>query len=127
MPYLNPPLVQKHTELLMAYFGVLGFARPLEQLVVHTVPLQSLLYWLSKPKGANLVEPTIPAGSTDTALTYWALAIAVSREMLYKEKSPLVGVGIVYTPPYLPRIPFSATYMHPNEWQSAVSGTGENA
>ena len=27
----------------------------------------------------------------------------------------------MYTPPYLPRVAFSATYMHLNEWHSAAS------
>ena len=107
--------------MLMAYFGALGFARPVEQLGLHTVPLPSLLYWLSKPKGANLVEASIPAGNTDMALAYRSMAIAVSREMLYKDKCPLVGVGLVYMPPYLPWIAFSAAYMHLNEWHSATS------
>ena len=48
------------------------------------------------------------------------MAIAVSGEMLYKEKCSLVGVGLVYMPPYLSRIPFSATYMHLNEWHSTA-------
>ena len=80
-----------------------------------------LLYWLSKPKGANLVEASIPAGNTNMALAYRSMAIAVSGEMLYKDKCPLVGVGLVYIPPYLPRIAFSAAYMHLNEWHSATS------
>ena len=98
--YLSPPLIEKHTESLM-------------------VP--SILYWLSKPKGPNLVESTVPADSTDTAFSYRALAIAVTREMFYREGSPLVGVGLVYRPSYIPTIPFSATYMHLNEWHSATS------
>ena len=66
------------------------------------------------------MEASIPAGNTDMALAYRSMAIAVSGEMLYKDKCPLVGVGLVYTPPYLSRIPFSAAYMH-LEWHSAAS------
>ena len=77
------------------------------------VPLPSLQYWLSMPR-ANLVEASLPAGNTEMAFAYRSMAIAVSGEAL-KDKCPLVGVGLVYTPPYLPRIAFSAAYMHLNE------------
>ena len=119
--YLNPPLIKKHSEPQTAYFGSLGFTKPVEQLVLCTVPLQSLLYWLSKPKGPNLVEATIPADNTDTALSYRALAISVTGRRLYGEERPLVGVGLMYRPPCLPTIPFSAAYMCLNEWHSTVS------
>ena len=62
-----------------AYFGTLGFTKPLEQVMLHTVPLQSLLEWLSKPKGPNLVEASV-AVATDKAL-----ALAVTKRMLYGE------------------------------------------
>ena len=93
----------------------------MEQLVLCTVPLQSLLYWLSKPKSPNLVEAPVSVEDTDTALPYRALAIAVTRKMLYGKGLLLVGVGLVYKPPYLPTVPFSAAYMSLNEWNSAVS------
>ena len=92
--------------MLMAFFSALGFTRLVEWLVLHTVLLPSLLYWLSKPKGANLVEASIPASSTEMALTYRSMAIAVSGVALEESKCPLVGVGLVYTLPYLPRVAF---------------------
>ena len=95
----------------MAYFGALGFTKPVEQLVFHMVPFPSLLYWLSKPKGPKIVEATIPAGAADLVLNYRVLAIAVSEKMLCGETPPLVGVGLMYRPPYLPTVPFSAAYM----------------
>ena len=66
------------------------------------------------------MEATIPAGNTEAALSYRCLAIAVSEEVLI-DKCPLVGVGLVYTPPYLPKVAFSNAYMHLNEWYSAAS------
>ena len=33
--------------------------------------------------------------------------------------TPLVGVGLVYTPPYLPQVPFSVAYMNLCEWRDA--------
>ena len=80
-----------------------------------TMPLQSLLDWLSKPKGPTLMET-----STRVA-PYKALTIAVTKRMLYEEKPPLVGVGLVYRPHYVSTVPFSAAYMHLNVWHSAAS------
>ena len=80
-----------------------------------TVPLQSLLDWLSKPKGPNLVEASVKAAP------YKALAIVVTKRMLYEENPPLVGVGLVYKLLYISIVAFSAAYMHLNVWHSAGS------
>ena len=113
--YLIPPTVMEHTSWTGVYLGALGFTKPLEQLVLHTVPLQSLLDWLSKPKGPTLVEASVKVAP------YKALAIAVTKRMLYEEKPPLVGVGLVYKPHYISTVLFSAAYMHLNVWHSAGS------
>ena len=78
--YLTPPTVMEHTGLTGSYLGALGFTKSLEQLVLHTVPLQSLLDWLSKPKGPNLVEASVAAAPEK------ALVLAVIKNMLYAEK-----------------------------------------
>ena len=83
--------------------------------MLHNVPLQSLLDLLSKPKGPTLVETSVKAAP------YKALAIAVTKRMLYEEKPPLVGVGLVYKLHYISTVPFSAAYMHLNVWHSAGS------
>ena len=98
-----------------AYFGTLTFTKPLEKLVFWTVPLQVLLDWLSKPKGPHLVE------ASGAATPEKALAIAVTRQMFYGEEAPLVGVGLVYKPHYIPTEPFSAAYMHLHIWHMASS------
>ena len=102
-----------------AFLGALGFTRPVEQLELRSVPLPSLLFWLSRPKGSNLVEATIPVEEARTTSACRSMAIAVSGEMLYKDKCPLVGVGLVYMPPYLPQVPFSVAYMNLCEWRDA--------
>ena len=103
----------EHTSQTGAYLGTLGFTKPLEQLVFCIVPLQSLLDWLSKPKGLNLVEASVKV------VPYKALAIAVTKRTLYEEKPPLVGVGLVYKLHYISMVLFSAAYMHLNVWHSA--------
>ena len=113
--YLTPPTVLEHTSLTGAYFGALGFTKPLEQLVLCTVPLQSLLDWLSKPEGPTLVEASVAVAPNK------ALVLVVTKRMLYREKPPLVGVGLVYKPHYISTVLFSAAYMHLNVWHSAGS------
>ena len=80
-----------------------------------TVSLQSLLDWLFKPKGPTLMEAFVKV------MPYKALAIAVTKRMLYEENPPLVGVGLVYKLHYISTVPFSAAYMHLNVWHSAAS------
>ena len=111
--------VQMPGQAFAAFLGALGFTRPVEQLELRSVPLPSLLFWLSRPKSSNLVEATIPAEEVRTTSACRSMAIAVSEEMLYKDRCPLVGVGLVYTPPYLPQVPFSVAYMNFCEWRDA--------
>ena len=98
-----------------AYFGALSFTKPLEKLVLRTVSLSILLDWLSKPKGPHLVEA--PSGANPEK----ALAIGVTKHMLYKNEAPLVGMGLVYKPHYISVEPFSTAYMCLNEWHKAGS------
>ena len=98
-----------------AYFSALGFTKPLEKLVLHAMPLQSLLNWLSKPKGPNLV------GASMATAPDKALVLVVTKQMLYGEETPLVGVGLMYKPHYISTEPFSATYMHLHVWHAAGS------
>ena len=79
------------------------------------MPLQSLLDWLSKPKGPNLVEASVAVAPEK------ALVLAVTKKMLYGEKPPLVGVGLVYKPHYISPVPFSAAYVQLNIWHSTGS------
>ena len=113
--YLTPPTLEEDTSSAGAYLGALGFSQPLEKLVLHAVPLQSLLDWLSQPKGPNLVEASM-ATAPDKALV-----LAVMKQMLYGEETPLVGVGLVYKPHYISKEPFSAAYMHLHVWHTMGS------
>ena len=117
--YQDPMEGQTPGPAFTAFLGALGFTRPVEQLVLCSVPLPSLLFWLSKPKGSNLVEATIPAGDVRMTSACRSMAIAVSQEMMYKDRCPLVGAGLLYTPPYLQQIPFSAAYMNLCVWRDA--------
>ena len=113
--YLTSPTLEEHTSLTGAYFGVLGFTKPLEKLVLHAMPLQNLLDWLSKPKGPYLVEASTAAAPDK------ALVLAVTKWMLYGEETPLVGVGLVYKPHYISMEPLCTTYMHLHVWHAVGS------
>ena len=83
--------------------------------MLHAVSLQSLLDWLSQPKGPNLVE------ASSATVPDRALVLAVTKRMLYGEETPLVGVGLMYKPHYISTEPFSAAYMHLHVWHAAGS------
>ena len=82
--------------------------------MLHAVPLQSLLEWLLKPKGPNLVAivATVPEK---------ALVLAVTKCMLYGEDLPYMGVGLVYKPHYVSMESFSTAYMHLHVWHAVGS------
>ena len=104
-----------HTSSSAAYLGALGFTKPLERIVLHAVPLKSLLKWLLKPRGPNLVEATM--GSAPEK----ALVLAATKHMLYEEDPPSVGVGLMYKPHYISTESFCIAYMHLNVWHAAAS------
>ena len=113
--YLTLPTLVEHTTSTGAYFGALGFIKPLEKLVLYAVPLQSLLDWLSKPKGPNLVEASV------AAVPDKALVLVVTKQMLYGEETPLVGAGLMFKLHYISTEPFSVAYMHLHVWHAAGS------
>ena len=83
--------------------------------MLHAVPLQSLLEWLLKPKGPNLVEATTAAAPEK------ALVLAMTKGMLYGENPPYVGVGLVYKPHYVSMESFNDAYKHLHVWHAAGS------
>ena len=83
--------------------------------MLHAVPLQNLLDWLSKPKGPYLVEASV------AAVPDKALVLAVTKWMLYGEETPLVGVGLMYKPHYISMESFCTAYMHLHVWHAAGS------
>ena len=113
--YLTLPTLVEHTTSMGVYFGALGFTKLLEKLVLCALPLQSLLDWLSKPKGPCLVEASM------AAVPDKALVLAVTKRMLYGEETPLVGVGLMYKLHCISTEPFSAAYIHLHVWHAAGS------
>ena len=80
--------------------------------MLHGVPLQSLLAWLSQPKGPNLVEASVATAPEK------ALVLATTKRMLFGEDTSYVGVGLVYKPHYIFTEPLSTAYMHLHVWHA---------
>ena len=89
--------------------------KPLEKIVLRSIPLKSILEWLTKPKGPNLVETTVCGAPKK------ALVLAATKCTLYMEDQPSVGVGLVYKPHYVSMESFCHAYMHLNVWHAAAS------
>ena len=89
--------------------------QPLDRIVLHAIPLKSLLEWLSKTRGPNLVEATVGRAPEK------ALVLAATKRMLYEQDPPSVGVGLMYKPHYISMESFCSAYMHLNVWHAAAS------
>ena len=113
--YLTPPSLDEHSRSTSAYLGALGFTKPQEKIVLHSIPLKNVLEWLTRSKGPNLVED--PMGSAPEK----ALVLAMTKRMLYREDPPSVGVGLVYKPHYVSTESFCRAYMHLNVWHAMAS------
>ena len=100
---------------MSAYLGALGFTQPLERIVLHAIPLKSLLEWLSKTRGPNLVE------AVEGEAPEKALVLAATKRMLYEEDPPSVGVGLMYKPHYIAMESFCRAFMHLSVWHAAAS------
>ena len=83
--------------------------------MLRTIPLKSLLEWLSKTKDPNLVEAT--AGGAPEK----ALVLAATKHTLYEEDLPSVGVGLVYKPHYISTESFCSAFMCLSVWHTAAS------
>ena len=88
--------------------------KPLERIVLRSIPLKSVLKWLAKPKGPNMVEATV------CGVPEKALVLAAMKCTLYEEDPPSMGVGLVYKPHYVSTESFCRAYMHLNVWHAAA-------
>ena len=113
--YLTPPSLEEHTSSSSAYLGALGFTQPLDRIVLHTIPLKSLLEWLLKTRDPNLVEATV-GGAPEKALV-----LAATKRTLYEEDPPSVGVGLMYKPHYVSTESFCNAFMRLSMWHTAAS------
>ena len=94
------------------YFAALDFAVPVETAIVKSMPVSLLSSYLVQADDKSFVEDV----SNPTEIVqrkeppYLSLMIVLEANTLYGEGDnfiPLVGVGIVYKPPYVSAVNFS--------------------
>ena len=93
--------------------GSLQLATPQGELYLRSVSVESLREWLSQPEGPQLIDTH---GGPD-AETYRALAIGLDPDYLY-DKEAVVGLGVVFKPPYISTVSFGVAADHFNRWLS---------
>ena len=104
--YKSPIRLREHTNDLGSFFRALGLTSPVEQLALRATPAESLLTWLTKLTSPHLVE------AVSISESHTALAILVTPEALYDPYSPRVGLGLVYTAPYIKTASFSEAFFY---------------
>ena len=78
----------------------------MQQLALRTAPLESLLKWLTKPLGPQLVEAVL------TNSSYTALVLLLTPGALYDSDSPRVGLGLVYKAPHIKTVSFAKAFFN---------------
>ena len=102
----------------LAYFSWLKFAVPTAVGQICALPLQHMLDWLLNPHGPPLVEGE--ECNIQGHLPHRAFALLAVPGFLYgpggmPSPEPLVGVGVVFIPPYVLRLSFGEAYFFLNQ------------
>ena len=93
----------------------LQLATPREAVCLHAVKVESLLDWLSKPQGPELIDSHSEPPSTP----YMAVAIGVDPNFLYENsKGAWVGLGLVFKPYYMKTLSFAEAGKLLGNWVS---------
>ena len=104
--YQSPLRLEEHTEDTGSFLGALGFTALVQLLALRTAPLESLLEWLTKPIGPQLVEAVL----TDSS--YTALVLLLTPGALYDSDSPRVGLGLLYKAPHIKTVSFAKAFFN---------------
>ena len=102
------------------FFSSLNFAVPVAVARIHTVMLDSILNWLLRPQGSVLSEG--PTRDKNGQIPCRVLAIIAEPSFLYDASGqpvefPVVGLGIVFKPPYVRHVSFSTAYFYLSQWR----------
>ena len=103
----------------LAYFAALGFAVPTAAGCICALSLKHMLDWLLKPRGPPLVEGE--EVNIHGNVPYRAFALLIVLQFLYCPggmplPNPMVGLGVVFIPPYVKKISFTDAYFFLNQW-----------
>ena len=99
------------------FFSSLNFAVPID---IARMMLDSLLNWLLRPQGSVLSEG--PTRDKNDQIPRRVLAIIAEPSFLYDVDGeplevPVVGIGIVFKPPYVRHVSFSTAYFNLSQWR----------
>ena len=112
--YKTPVKISEYSYNLNSYLGAIGFTRPVEMLSLKEVLYSSLMAWLAKPTGPQLVAPDAEDDP------YTTLAISWTPESLYHFQPAKVGIGLVYKAPYIQAASFTeACFSLRSAWAAA--------
>ena len=102
----------------LAYFSGLKFAVPTITSQIHALPLQHMLDWLLNPNDPPLVEGE--ECNVQGHLPHRAFALLAAPRFLYgpggtPSPEPMIGVGVVFIPPYVQKLSFRDAYFFLNQ------------
>ena len=102
----------------LAYFSGLKFAVPTATSQICALPLQHMLDWLLNPNGPYLVEGE--ECNVQGHVPHRAFALLAAPRFLYgpggtPSPEPLIGVGVVFVPPYVQKLSFRDAYFLLNQ------------
>ena len=102
----------------LAYFSGLKFAVPTATSQIHPLPLQHMLDWLLNPNGPPLVEGE--ECNVQGHLPHRAFSLLAAPRFLFRpggtpSPEPMIGVGVVFIPPYVQKLSFRDAYFFLNQ------------
>ena len=102
----------------LAYFSGLKFAVPTATSQIHALPLQHMLDWLLNSNGPPLVEGD--ECNVQGHVPHRAFALLAAPRFLYgpggmPSPEPMIGVGMVFRPPYVQKLSFRDAYFFLNQ------------
>ena len=114
----NPDFLHKEP-----FFSSLNFAVPITRGHIHAALLDSLLTWLLRPDDTVLVEGSVT--NTNGQINRRVLMILVELTALYNPQggaadSLVVGLRVVFKPPYVKHVCFSQAHFHLSQWHLGV-------
>ena len=102
----------------LAYFSGLKFAVPTATSHICALPLQHMLDWLLNPNGPPLMEGQ--EHNIQGHLPHRASTLVAAPRFLYRpggmpSPEPMIGVGVVFVPPYVQKLSFRDAYFFLNQ------------
>ena len=102
----------------LAYFSGLKFAVPTATSQICALLLQHMLDWLLNPNGPPLVEGD--ECNVQGHVPRSAFALLAAPRFLYRPRGtpspePMIGIGVVFIPPYVQKLSFRDAYFFLNQ------------